>query len=90
MLVQILSFTHHLTTMLFGIYISAFFLGVRQNRRNILTLFLLFSGVGILYLANIFLWGITVTDRFYALIVHLPLIIFLAAYYKLREMHSME
>lgn len=82
MLVQILSFTHHLTTMLFGIYISAFFLGVRQNRRNILTLFLLFSGVGILYLANIFLWGITVTDRFYALIVHLPLIIFLAAYYK--------
>lgn len=48
MSVQILMFIHHFTTMLFGIYISAFFLGVKQNRKNFLTLFLLFASVGIL------------------------------------------
>lgn len=82
MLVQILSFTHNLTTMMFGIYISAFFLGVKQNRKNILTLFLLFSGVGILYIINVVLLGTAVTDRLYAVIVHLPLILFLILYYK--------
>ena len=39
MLVQILSGIHNLTTMLYGIYISAFFLGVKQNRRNIGSMF---------------------------------------------------
>lgn len=82
MLVEILSWIHHLTTMMFGIYISAFFLGVRQNRKNILTLFLLFSGEGILYMISILQWGAAITDRLYALIIHLPLIIFLAVYYK--------
>ena len=32
MLLQILTYTHHLTTMLFGIFLSAFFLGVKQNK----------------------------------------------------------
>lgn len=82
MLVQILSFIHNLTTMLFGIYISAFFLGVKQNRKNILVLFLLFSCVGILYIINFFLWGADITDRLYTIIVHLPLILFLILYYK--------
>lgn len=82
MLVQILSFIHNLTTMLFGIYISAFFLGVKQNRKNILVLFLLFSCVGILYIINFFLWGADITDRLYTMIVHLPLILFLILYYK--------
>lgn len=80
--VQILLFIHNITTMLFGIYISAFFLGVKQNRKNILTLFLLFSCEGILYLINFLLWGMTVTDRLYAVIIHLPLILFLTLYYK--------
>lgn len=33
MFLQILSFLHNLITMLFGIFISAFFLGVRQNKK---------------------------------------------------------
>lgn len=82
MLVQILSFIHNLTTMLFGIYISAFFLGVKQNRKNIFTLFLLFSCIGILYIINFFLWGADITDRLYTMIVHLPLILFLIFYYR--------
>lgn len=82
MLVQILSFIHNIITMLFGIYISAFFLGVKQNRKNILTLFMVFSCVGILYIISFFMFGIAVTDRLYAVIIHLPLILFLALYYK--------
>lgn len=82
MLVQILTFIHSLTTMLFGIYISAFFLGVKRNRKNILTLFLVFSVEAALYMISFFLWGMTITDRLYAVIIHLPLILFLTLYYK--------
>ena len=82
MLVQILSLTHNIITMLFGIYISAFFLGVKQNRKNILILFLLFSCEGILYIINFRLLGVVITDRLYAVIIHLPLILLLVLYYK--------
>lgn len=82
MLVQILSFIHNLTTMLFGIYISAFFLGVKQNRKNISILFLVFSCEGILYIISFLLWGTVITDRLYAVIIHLPLILFLVLYYR--------
>lgn len=68
--------------MLFGIYISAFFLGVKRNRKNILTLFLVFSVEAALYMISFFLWGMTITDRLYAVIIHLPLILFLTLYYK--------
>ena len=42
MFIQILSAIHNAGTLLFGIYCSAFFLGVKSNRKNILSLFLLF------------------------------------------------
>lgn len=82
MLVQTLSFIHNLTTMLFGIYLSAFFLGVKQNRKNIITLFLMFSAEGIFYLICNLLWGTEITDQLYAILIHLPLILFLILYYK--------
>lgn len=68
--------------MLFGIYISAFFLGVKQDRKNIFTLFQVFSGEGILYIICVFLWGTPITDRLYAIIIHLPLVLFLVLYYR--------
>lgn len=82
MVVQILAFIHNITTMLYGIYISAFFLGVKQNRKNVLILFLLFSCEGTIYIISSLLLGMTVTDRLYAIIIHLPLILFLILYYK--------
>lgn len=82
MLLQILSMTHNLTTMLFGIFISAFFLGVKQNFKNILTLALLFCCEGILYITAIVFLGETASNRLYAIIVHLPLILFLVLHYK--------
>lgn len=88
MLVQILTFIHNLTTMLFGIYISAFFLGVKRNRKNILTLFFVFSVEAALYMISFFLWGMTITDRLYAVIIHLPLILFLTLYYKYSAVSS--
>lgn len=74
--------------MLFGIYISAFFLGVKRNRKNILTLFFVFSVEATLYMISFFLWGMTITDRLYAVIIHLPLILFLTLYYKYSAVSS--
>lgn len=86
MLEQILSLIHHATTMLFGIYISAFFLGVKQNRKNIVTLFLFVACEELLYIVGLMLFGTTVTYRIYEatipVLVQLPLIAFLSLYYK--------
>lgn len=49
MVLQILTYTHHTTTMLFGIFLSAFFLGVKQDKKNILQLLSLAVVSGILY-----------------------------------------
>lgn len=85
MLIEILSGTHNITTLLFGIYISAFFLGVKQNRENILKLFMFFACDGILFIVLYLLMGSVFTDNIlpiYPFITHLPLIIFLHIYYK--------
>lgn len=80
--IQILSFTHNITTMLFGIFISAFFLGVKQNSKNIRTLFLFFCFGAFLYISSFLLLGENVTNWLYFAIIHLPLAIFLTSYYK--------
>ena len=66
---QILSAVHGVTTMLFGIYCSAFFLGIKPIRKNILTMFLA-------------LFGETLANMSYPLIVHFPLVLFLSVHYK--------
>ena len=40
MLLHVLAAIHNTTTLLFGIFISAFFLGVRQNKSNTIKLLL--------------------------------------------------
>lgn len=82
MFVQVLSFLHNATTMIFGIFISAFFLGVKQNSRNILVLSGFSAFEGGLYIASFLLFGENITRGCYTLIIHLPLIIFLMLYYK--------
>ncbi|MDE6252766.1 MAG: ATP-binding protein [Lachnospiraceae bacterium] len=82
MFLQILSLMHNLTTMLFGIFISAFFLGVKRNSKNILTLFLLFCCECIFYASASTFLGEAAINRLYTLIVHLPLILFLVLHYK--------
>ena len=79
---QILSAVHGVTTMLFGIYCSAFFLGIKPIRKNILTMFLLFSEQGLLYVIDLALFGETLANMSYPLIVHFPLVLFLSVHYK--------
>lgn len=82
MFLKTLSFLHNLTTMLFGIFISAFFLGIKQNFKNAFTLLIFSALEGAMYLSVFLLLGADTADRLYALIIHLPLILFLTLYYK--------
>lgn len=82
MLVSILSLVHNATTLLFGVYVSAAFLGVRMTRRNVLTLLGFSGAVGVVYILCFLLFGEQVTEQVYPLIVHLPLVLFLSLYYK--------
>ena len=71
MFIQILSAIHNAGTLLFGIYCSAFFLGVKSNKKNILSLFLLFCVQGSLYLINSAFFGEALALQSYPFIVHL-------------------
>lgn len=82
MLIAILEFLHHGTTLLFGIYVSAMFLGIRMTRRNIISLFIFACGSGLVYILTYMWFGMDATEQLYPLIIHLPLILFLHFYYK--------
>lgn len=88
MLLHILSFLHNITTMLFGIFLSAFFLGVRQNAKNTITLLFFSAFAGSIYLSITLLSGAAAAEKLYALIIHLPLILFLMFYYKYSALSS--
>ena len=75
MLLQILFYTHHLTTLLFGVFLSAFFLGVNRDWKNIGILLLSALASGLLYLISIFLIGTEFSDEIYPFVVHLPLLV---------------
>lgn len=82
MLISILSFLHNTTTLLFGVYISAAFLGIRMNRKNILTLLSFSLVTGVIYILSYVFLGFSGTEKVYPLIIHLPLVLFLTFYYK--------
>lgn len=84
MLVVILEFLHHGTTLLFGIYVSALFLGIRMTRKNIISLFVFACGIGMIYILTYVWFGTNETKQLYPLIIHLPLILFLHFFYKYR------
>ena len=88
MFLQILSFLHNLITMLFGIFISAFFLGVRQNKKNIFTLLYFSCFEGALYILIFLELGETSANQLYAIIIHLPLVLFLILYYRYPPLSS--
>ena len=82
MLIKFLDLIHNATTFLFGVYISAAFLGIRMSRKNILTLFGFSCAVGVVYILSFILLGEEGTEQVYPLIIHLPLILFLTFFYK--------
>lgn len=88
MLVKFLGFIHHGTTLLFGVYISAAFLGIRMSRKNILTLFGFSFTIGMADILSYILLGADTTEQLYPLIIHLPFILFLTLFYKFRGVLS--
>ena len=86
MILEILRLTHNVTTLLFGVYISAAFLGVTMKRHNILQLLGFSCLAGLIYLSAYLYLGETITREVYPIIVHLPLILFLVFRYKYRPL----
>lgn len=82
MLVTILSLIHNITTLLFGVYASAAFLGIRLNRKNNLTLLTFSCITGVFYAFSYILYGTRYTEQIYPLIIHIPLVLFLTLYYR--------
>lgn len=89
MILQILTYTHHTTTLLFGVFLSAFFLGVKQDKKNVLQLLLLAVVSGMLYIISAFCMGTAMVDQVYPLIVHVPLLCVLVLYYKFRPLPAL-
>lgn len=81
MIDTVLGLLHNALTFLFGVYISAAFLGIRMNRRNVLILFAFSSAVGVVFASSFVLFGAKVTEQIYPLIVHIPLVLFLTLFY---------
>ena len=88
MLLQILTYTHHLTTMLFGIFLSAFFLGVKQNKKNVCILLGGGAVSGLFFLICNTVFGSLFTEAVYPIFVHLPLFLLLVFYYRFRWLPS--
>ena len=72
MILEILTYTHNITTMLFGIFLSAFFLGVKKDKTNVGKLLLLAVISGGLYMVCVSVLGPEMMDQIYPLIVRLP------------------
>ena len=89
MLLPVLTYTHHITTMFFGIFLSAFFLGVKQEKKNIGILLLTGLASGLTYLVVFALIGTRLTDQIYPIIVHLPLLLVLVLYYRFRWLQAL-
>ena len=82
MILQLLTGIHNLTTLLFGIFISAFFLGVKPIMKNFGKL-LLFALVDVFFYWGINLFtGTAFANQLYPVLVHLPLILFLFLCYR--------
>lgn len=82
MFVNVLTLIHNATTLLFGVYASAAFLGIRLNRKNDLTLFVFCCVTGGFFMLSYLLHGTSFTEQIYPLIIHIPLILLLTFYYK--------
>lgn len=81
MILLLLSLIHNITTLLFGIFISAFFLGISPNKKNLLHLSLFSLIDGIIYYLCIEYLDISFSNQIYPLLVHIPLILFLCRHY---------
>lgn len=85
---SVFTILHHAVTLLFGVYLSAAFLGIRMNRKNIVILFGFSSALGVVCALSFIFFGDVFTTQVYPLIIHLPLILFLTFFYKYTALRS--
>ena len=85
---SVLYILHHAVTLLFGVYISAAFLGIRMSRKNIAVLGGFSAAVGAVSILAFVFFGEDFTTQVYPLIIHLPLILFLTFFYKYTALRS--
>lgn len=85
----IMEYVHYGTILVYGIYLSAAFLGVRMNRRNVLILLGVAAFCGALNICSYAFLDVRTTEQIYPLIVHLPLVLFLMFFYKFRVIPSL-
>ena len=88
MINSVLELLHHAVTLLFGVYISAAFLGIRMSRKNIAVLGGFSAAVGAVSTFSFIFFGGNFTTQIYPLIIHLPLILFLTLFYKYTALRS--
>ena len=88
MINSVLELLHHAVTLLFGVYISAAFLGIRMSRKNIAVLGGFSAAVGVVSTLVFIFFGEAFTAQIYPLIIHLPLILFLTFFYKCTALRS--
>lgn len=74
---------HHATTLLFGVFASAALCGVEINRRHALELLGIGAATGAAFSIANAVGGELFARQAYPLVVHLPLIVFLCARYRL-------
>ena len=74
---------HHATTLLFGVFASAALCGVEINRRHALELLGIGAATGTAFSIANAVGGELFARQAYPLVVHLPLIVFLCARYRL-------
>ena len=80
---------HHATTLLFGVFASAALCGIEINRRHALELVMVSAVTGCTFgLANA-VGGELFARQVYPLVVHLPLVIYLCARYRLSPLLAM-
>ncbi len=84
MINDILEIVHYGTILVFGVYLSAAFLGVMMNRRNIMILLGFSALCGTINAVFFVFADVGFTEKIYPLIVHLPLIFFLVFFYRYR------
>lgn len=88
MLENILEVLHYATILVFGIYLSASFLGIRMKRQNVLVLLRFSAVLGTANTVSFVMFGAVFTEKIYPLIIHLPLIIFFMFFYKYNSVSS--
>ena len=86
---SVLELMHYGTILIFGVYLSAAFLGVWLNRRNILILLVFCVVSGAIDAVSKVLFGAQIAAKLYPLFTHVPLILFLMFFYKYKLIPTM-